>query len=40
VKGYFNGSAINMVSQFVKDENLSIEEMEDLPEKLRSAKRK
>lgn len=39
VKGYFEGSPANLVSQFVQDEKISLEEMEALLKKLRSAKK-
>jgi predicted transcriptional regulator len=39
VKGYFEGSASNLVSQFVKDEKISIEELEALLKQIRSSKK-
>jgi BlaI family transcriptional regulator, penicillinase repressor len=38
VKGYFEGSAAKLVSQFVQDKKLSLKELEDLLEQIRSAK--
>lgn len=38
LKGYFEGSAVNLVSQFVKDDKLSLEEMEALLEALKKRK--
>lgn len=38
VKGYFEGSAAKLVSQFVSDNKLSIEELETLLEQVRSSK--
>lgn len=39
VKGYFEGSAAKLVSQFVNDKTLSLQELEDLLQQIRSAKR-
>ena len=39
VKGYFEGSASNLVSQFVKDEKISVQELEALLKQIRSAKK-
>ena len=39
VKGYFEGSAAKLVSQFVSDKTLSLQELEDLLEKIRAAKK-
>lgn len=39
VKGYFDGSPLKLVSQFVQDEKISLEEMESLLKALRSAKK-
>jgi BlaI family transcriptional regulator, penicillinase repressor len=39
VKGYFEGSPLNLVSQFVRDEKLSVEEMEELLKQIRSSKK-
>lgn len=39
VKGYFEGSASNLISQFVKDEKISIAELEELLKQIRSAKK-
>ena len=38
VKGYFEGSPAKLVSQFVSDHKLSIEELEDLLKQIRSSK--
>ena len=38
VKGYFEGSPAKLVSQFVSDNKLTIEEMEALLEQIRSSK--
>ena len=38
VKGYFEGSPAKLVSQFVSDNKLSIEELEALLEQIRSSK--
>ena len=38
VKGYFEGSAAKLVSQFVSDNKLTIEELEALLEQIRSSK--
>ncbi|PWT71021.1 MAG: transcriptional regulator [Bacteroidetes bacterium] len=38
VKGYFEGSPAKLVSQFVSDNKLSQEELEDLLNQIRSAK--
>ena len=38
VKGYFEGSPAKLVSQFVSDNKLSIEELEALLEQVRSSK--
>lgn len=40
LKGYFNGSAANLVSQFLQDDKLSVEEMEALLKTIKSAKKK
>jgi BlaI family transcriptional regulator, penicillinase repressor len=39
VKGYFEGSPLNLVSQFVKEEKVSVEELEALLKKLRATKK-
>ena len=39
VQGYFEGSATNLVSQFVKDEKISVDELEALLKQIRSAKK-
>lgn len=39
VKGYFEGSAAKLVSQFVSDKTLSLQELEDLLQKIRTAKK-
>jgi BlaI family transcriptional regulator, penicillinase repressor len=38
VKGYFEGSAVKLVSQFVNDKKLSLQELEELLQQMRSAK--
>ena len=38
VKGYFEGSPAKLVSQFVSDNKLTIEELETLLEQIRSSK--
>lgn len=38
VKGYFEGSAARLVSQFVSDNKLSLEEMEALLEQIKKSK--
>jgi predicted transcriptional regulator len=38
VTGYFEGSAAKLVSQFVSDKKLSLQELEDLLQQIRSAK--
>ena len=40
VKGYFDGSAISLVSQFLKDDKLSIEEMELLLKEVKASRKK
>ncbi|MFT4024168.1 MAG: BlaI/MecI/CopY family transcriptional regulator [Flavihumibacter sp.] len=40
LKGYFNGSAASLVSQFLEDDKLSVEEMEALLKTIKSAKKK
>lgn len=40
VKGYFNGSPALLVSQFLSDNKLSVEELEEMLEKIKSAKQK
>ena len=40
VKGYFNGSPALLVSQFLSDNKLSVEELETLLLKIKSEKRK
>lgn len=39
VKGYFEGSPVNLVSQFMKDDAISIAEMEALLKKLKAKKK-
>jgi BlaI family penicillinase repressor len=39
VKGYFEGSAAKLVSQFVSDKSLSLQELEALLEQIKSAKK-
>lgn len=39
VKGYYEGSAAKLVSQFVSDKTLSLQELEDLLFKIRTAKK-
>ncbi|HXD77204.1 MAG TPA: BlaI/MecI/CopY family transcriptional regulator [Puia sp.] len=39
VKGYFEGSAAKLVSQFVSDKTLSLQELESLLHQVRSAKK-
>jgi predicted transcriptional regulator len=39
VKGYFEGSAAKLVSQFVSDKALSIQELEALLQQIKSAKK-
>lgn len=38
VKGYFDGSASNLVTHFVRDEKISLEELEALLNQIRSSK--
>ncbi len=38
VKGYFEGSSAKLVSQFVSDNKLSLKELEELLEQIRSSK--
>ncbi|MBS1664333.1 MAG: BlaI/MecI/CopY family transcriptional regulator [Bacteroidetes bacterium] len=38
LKGYFEGSAALLVSQFVSDKKLSLQELEDLLQQIKSAK--
>lgn len=38
VKGYFEGSAAKLVSQFVSDNKLSLEELESLLQQIKNAK--
>jgi len=38
VKGYFEGSPAKLVSQFVSDNKLSLQELEDLLQQIRSSK--
>jgi len=38
VKGYFDGSPAKLVSQFVSDNKLSLKELEDLLQQIRSSK--
>jgi predicted transcriptional regulator len=38
VKGYFEGSAAKLVSQFVNDKKLSLQELEELLQQIRNAK--
>jgi BlaI family penicillinase repressor len=38
VKGYFEGSALKLVSQFVTDNKLSLKELEDLLQQIRASK--
>jgi predicted transcriptional regulator len=38
VKGYFEGSAAKLVSQFVNDKKLSLQELEELLQEIRNAK--
>jgi predicted transcriptional regulator len=38
VKGYFEGSAAKLVSQFVNDKKLSLQELEELMQQIRNAK--
>jgi BlaI family transcriptional regulator, penicillinase repressor len=38
VKGYFEGSAAKLVSQFVSDKKLSLQELEELLQQIKSAK--
>ena len=38
IKGYFEGSPAKLVSQFVNDNKLSVEELETLLEQIRSSK--
>ena len=40
VKGYFDGSPAKLVSQFVSDNKLSVEELEALLKQIRSSKKK
>jgi BlaI family transcriptional regulator, penicillinase repressor len=39
VKGYFEGSAAKLVSQFVSDKKLSLQELEELLKQIKSAKK-
>ena len=39
VKGYFDGSPAKLVSQFVNDNKLSVEELESLLKQIRSSKK-
>ena len=39
VKGYFEGSAAKLVSQFVSDKTLSLQELEELLRQIRTAKK-
>jgi BlaI family penicillinase repressor len=39
VKGYFEGSAAKLVSQFVSDKKLSLQELEELLHQIRNAKK-
>jgi BlaI family penicillinase repressor len=39
VKGYFEGSAAKLVSQFVSDKTLSLQELEELLQQIRKAKK-
>ena len=39
VKGYFEGSAAKLVSQFVSDKTLSLQELEALLHQIRKAKK-
>ncbi|HEV2353256.1 MAG TPA: BlaI/MecI/CopY family transcriptional regulator [Puia sp.] len=39
VKGYFEGSAAKLVSQFVTDKTLSLQELESLLQQIRAAKK-
>jgi len=39
VKGYFEGSAARLVSQFVNDKKLSLQELEELLQQIKSAKK-
>ena len=39
VKGYFEGSAAKLVSQFVSDKKLSLRELEELLDQIRNAKK-
>jgi len=38
VKGYFEGSAAKLVSQFVNDKKLSLQELEELLQQIKNAK--
>ncbi|HTI08053.1 MAG TPA: BlaI/MecI/CopY family transcriptional regulator [Puia sp.] len=38
VKGYFEGSPAKLISQFVSDNKLSLQELEDLLQQIRNAK--
>lgn len=38
VKGYFEGSAAKLVSQFVSDKKVSLQELEELMQQIRNAK--
>jgi predicted transcriptional regulator len=40
VKGYFDGSPAKLVSQFLSDNKLSVDELEDLLKQIRSSKNK
>jgi BlaI family transcriptional regulator, penicillinase repressor len=39
VKGYFEGSPVKLVSQFVNDNKLSLEELESLLQQIKSSKK-
>jgi BlaI family penicillinase repressor len=39
IKGYFEGSAAKLVSQFVSDKKLSLRELEELLDQIRKAKK-
>jgi len=39
VKGYYEGSAAKLVSQFVSDKTLSLHELEELLQQIRTAKK-
>jgi BlaI family penicillinase repressor len=38
VKGYFEGSAVKLVSQFVNDNKISLQELEELLQQIKSSK--